>query len=240
MPFDGNYISDLNHKIMKGSYPSVPSEYSKNIKMLLHCMLIVDEKKRPTINEILKLTFIKDRIRNFLTESEIKEEFSDKKKHNFKFLKLAQTKKDDKKPEENTKNNEVIYAGNDVESAKKIMSELTNIEKDSSAINSTFVKNFEEGCIVGNESGGEAKLEDLKEKLMKELGEAIYKNAFQIVDNTVERDLIICDFEKIKNALKEKLKVEEKLLNVCYEKIQDLFSLVIKEREINFLSNKKK
>jgi len=36
-------------KIMKGSFPPIPNQYSKDLKALLLSMLQVDQKKRPTV-----------------------------------------------------------------------------------------------------------------------------------------------------------------------------------------------
>jgi NIMA (never in mitosis gene a)-related kinase len=53
MPFEGESIGDLNRKIEKGNYKSIPADYDQNMRKLLTLMLSVEESKRPTIHEIL-------------------------------------------------------------------------------------------------------------------------------------------------------------------------------------------
>ena len=46
-------------KIVKGSYPSLQGDYSKEIKNLISEMLTLDPNKRPAIHDILSiLSFI--------------------------------------------------------------------------------------------------------------------------------------------------------------------------------------
>ena len=53
-PFDTKEgLKDLNEKILKGVYEPLPEWYSKEIKDLIAAMLIVDNKKRPNIKQIL-------------------------------------------------------------------------------------------------------------------------------------------------------------------------------------------
>ena len=58
LPFDANSLPVLALKIMKGSFPPLPSQFSTNLKTLVLQMLQVDQKKRPTIEAILNKAFI--------------------------------------------------------------------------------------------------------------------------------------------------------------------------------------
>ena len=49
LPFDATSLPVLALKILKGSSPPIPSNYSKDIKSLILQMLHVDQKKRPSI-----------------------------------------------------------------------------------------------------------------------------------------------------------------------------------------------
>lgn len=76
MPFDGSNIASLSLKIIKGQYNPLPSSYTKDLRALVALMLNVDMSKRPSINEILRQSIIKSRIKNFLSEMEYDKEFS--------------------------------------------------------------------------------------------------------------------------------------------------------------------
>lgn len=53
-PFDTTEgLKDLNNKILKGDYEPIPDWYSQDMRDLIKAMLIVDNKKRPTIKQIL-------------------------------------------------------------------------------------------------------------------------------------------------------------------------------------------
>ena len=87
MPFDATSLPLLYVKIMRGNYSSVPTCYSKELRSLINSLLLVDYEKRPSINEILKLSIIKSRIKNFLNENQYDDEFSHTILHNFvKFI----------------------------------------------------------------------------------------------------------------------------------------------------------
>lgn len=76
MPFDASSLPMLYVKIIRGSYPPIPNIYSKDLRSLVNLLLTVDNDKRPSINDILRLPYIKSRIRSFLTEMEYNDEFS--------------------------------------------------------------------------------------------------------------------------------------------------------------------
>ena len=48
-PFDANSLPVLALKILKGSFPPIPSQYSKDLKALILQMLQVDQRKRPSM-----------------------------------------------------------------------------------------------------------------------------------------------------------------------------------------------
>ena len=58
LPFDATSLPVLALKILKGSFPPIPSNYSKDIKSLILQMLHVDQKKRPSIEAILLKSFL--------------------------------------------------------------------------------------------------------------------------------------------------------------------------------------
>ncbi len=53
LPFDANSLPVLALKILKGAFPPIPNQYSKDLKALLLQMLCTDQKKRPSVETIL-------------------------------------------------------------------------------------------------------------------------------------------------------------------------------------------
>ena len=70
MPFDANSLPMLTLKIIKGNYAPLPQRFSHDIRDLVSQLLNVEPEKRPSIDEILKVPFIKNRISNYLNENE--------------------------------------------------------------------------------------------------------------------------------------------------------------------------
>ena len=58
LPFEANSLPVLALKILKGSFPPLPNQYSKDLKGLILQMLQVDQKKRPSVDAILLKPFI--------------------------------------------------------------------------------------------------------------------------------------------------------------------------------------
>jgi NIMA (never in mitosis gene a)-related kinase len=52
-PFTANSLQFLALKIVKGSYPAIQGNYSKELKGLIFDMLQVDSNKRPSVADIL-------------------------------------------------------------------------------------------------------------------------------------------------------------------------------------------
>lgn len=53
LPFEANSLPVLALKIMKGAFPPIPNNYSKDLKTLLLQLLSTDQKKRPTVEMLL-------------------------------------------------------------------------------------------------------------------------------------------------------------------------------------------
>ena len=121
MPFNAVSLPLLSIKINRGVYKPPPSTYSSEIRDLLKKCLTVDPDQRPSIDDILKLPLIKNRINNFLKEvqydqnlhstmaKKYKEERK-KKKHKYKIVnkdnnKIQENKKENKEEESKTNNN---------------------------------------------------------------------------------------------------------------------------------------
>lgn len=76
MPFDASSLPMLYVKIIRGAYNPIPNFFSKELRSLIGYLLTVDSEKRPSINQILKLPYLKSRIKSFLSEMEYNSEFS--------------------------------------------------------------------------------------------------------------------------------------------------------------------
>ncbi|GIQ84835.1 hypothetical protein KIPB_006406 [Kipferlia bialata] len=74
--FDASNMKGLVMKILRGVYPPIPRHYSDDLRDLLASMFQRRPGSRPSVNKILRLSFIQKRIRNFMTEGEIRDEFS--------------------------------------------------------------------------------------------------------------------------------------------------------------------
>lgn len=81
--FDSNSMKGLVLKILRGTYPEIPSHYSQDLKDLISEMLIKDPQKRPSIRKVVEKEFLCSRISQLLTNTIAKHEFSDTflKKH---------------------------------------------------------------------------------------------------------------------------------------------------------------
>jgi NIMA (never in mitosis gene a)-related kinase len=74
--FDANNIKGLVLKILKGTYPPIPAQYSDNVKNLVAELLIKDPKKRPSIRKVLEKEFMKTRIQKIFEEATKKQELN--------------------------------------------------------------------------------------------------------------------------------------------------------------------
>lgn len=81
-PFDAAGLPQLYMKIVRGNYSPIPPQYSRDLKGLVGQMLLTDVGRRPTINQILRMQFIKTRISNYLSRSESEAEFNHTVLHN--------------------------------------------------------------------------------------------------------------------------------------------------------------
>lgn len=65
--FDANSMKGLVLKILRGSYPTIPSNYSQELKDLIADMLTKDPSKRPSMRKTLEKPFLARRITKLLT-----------------------------------------------------------------------------------------------------------------------------------------------------------------------------
>jgi NIMA (never in mitosis gene a)-related kinase len=67
--FEAGNLRNLVMKIVRGSYPSIPSRYSQDMKRLIDSCLKHHPRDRPSVNSILRFPFIQKRIEHFLSET---------------------------------------------------------------------------------------------------------------------------------------------------------------------------
>ena len=73
--FDASSMKGLVVKILRGTYPSIPSCYSQNLRDLIDEMLEKDAHKRPSVKKILEKEFLSSRISQLLSQTVAKHEF---------------------------------------------------------------------------------------------------------------------------------------------------------------------
>lgn len=75
-PFNGQNLHMLAMQIVSGLYPQLPECFSPDMKNLVKRMLMVDDTKRPNINELIKFPCIASRVQHLLSDEVFQEEFS--------------------------------------------------------------------------------------------------------------------------------------------------------------------
>ena len=108
MPFDAKSLPTLSIKINKGEYAAPSSKYSSEIRDLLKKCLTLKPEERPSIDEILKLPLIKNRINNLLNEVQFDHDLTKTMVKKYKDKKKEDEKHhhhhhEEKKEEENKK-----------------------------------------------------------------------------------------------------------------------------------------
>ena len=136
MPFNAVSLPLLSIKINRGVYQPPPGIYSSEIKDLLKKCLTLEAKNRPSIDEILQLPLIKNRIQNFLNEVQYDQDLSktmakkykDKKKEEkHKKKEENENKVNKKESEDNKKNNEDNKNNEEIKGRKIDRKKFTSI-----------------------------------------------------------------------------------------------------------------
>ena len=149
MPFEGYNMPQLYMKISTGNYPPLSKNFSQDLRNIVNSMLNIDSNKRPSIVEILRNKIIKPRIKNFLNENEINNEFSHTILHRYNVLKKHNdngvnedkdkeilsdnnysNKMSNKYSNNNKSNNHSNYHNRERDREKNIMNELNLLKKD--------------------------------------------------------------------------------------------------------------
>jgi len=67
--FTAQNVPSLILKIMKGTYPSIPSRYSDNLKKLISWLLSKNPDERPSAQQVIQMPYVTERIRKFVAQS---------------------------------------------------------------------------------------------------------------------------------------------------------------------------
>ena len=62
-------MRNLVLKIVRGSYPGISPRYSQDLRSLVDSCLRHSPRERPSINGVLRLPFVQQRIESFLSET---------------------------------------------------------------------------------------------------------------------------------------------------------------------------
>lgn len=74
--FDANCMNGLVMKILRAKYSPIPYYYSNDLRKLVDMLLNKNASKRPSVNEVLNLPFIAQRVKNLLGNTIRRKEFS--------------------------------------------------------------------------------------------------------------------------------------------------------------------
>ena len=240
MPFNAVSLPLLSIKINRGVYKPPPSSYSKEIRDLLKSCLTVDQNKRPSIDDILKLPLIKKRINNFLKEvqydqdllctmaKKYKEERK-KKKHKYKIVNKETNKN---KPQENKnegKDNE-IKNNNNIDSNQNI--KLNNVNKnDTIKMNESNYKNNSNNKDINNDTNTTEKKETKRMESDKNKVGAFFKR--QQKNATKKKETIIPNPQKQTNT-QNSVNSSEQSINKMKET-----NFLVQKNDPNFIEGKK-
>ncbi|XP_059158422.1 serine/threonine-protein kinase Nek1-like [Physella acuta] len=85
--FEASNMKNLVLKIIRGSYPPVPPQFSYDLRGLIAQLFKRNPRDRPTVNSILRKNFIMQRVRRLLSAEDLQDEFSHTVMHGHKIAK---------------------------------------------------------------------------------------------------------------------------------------------------------
>lgn len=85
-PFEANNMQMLAYKILRGYFEPINSNYSYELRNLVTSMLKRNPRERPSVNGILRKSFIMRLCEKFLTNDILIEEFSHTVLHGENFI----------------------------------------------------------------------------------------------------------------------------------------------------------
>ena len=196
MPFSAQSLPLLSIKINRGVYSPPPSVYSAELRDILKRCLTQDPEKRPSINEILQLPIIKDRINNFLSEVQYDQDLSKTMAKKYKDKKKEEKHHHHQKHEEEKNKKETKTSEEKKE--EKQEEEKTNLVNDKNKISKIFKKK-------------EKKKEDVKIKSIEDNKSLNPSNASSSSTNDNLKKTNFLSLKKGPNLQKDKVYKEDEI-----------------------------
>ena len=236
MPFNAVSLPLLSIKINRGVYKPPPSTYSKDIRNLLKKCLTVNPDERPSINDILKLPLIKNRINNFLKEVQYDQDLHttiakkykeerQKLKHKYKIVnkdKNNNNTKDNNKNIEPKKDNEIKSNNNTNQ-----ISQINNSNKNDT-IKMDEIKINEKNNTTNKEKSENKKMESDKNKVG-----AFFKKQ---KNTTKKKEISVPNSSSIENnAQSKEINLNDKKSNNNFKET----NFLVQKKETNLIKGKK-
>lgn len=69
-PFQADDMGSLFKRVLKGSYPSLPTHFSHDMRDLIKAMLTPHANERPSTSELLKMEIVQKRIKKYFSDKD--------------------------------------------------------------------------------------------------------------------------------------------------------------------------
>ena len=155
-PFRGTSLRDLYQNVMKGRYEPISNAYSSDLRNFIGKMLILDPRKRPTVNDLLNTEIIKKKIDEKKNNNIIAKAVENSNAHaNFiKTIKLPKNLNDINRalPKKRYKNIEKEMMENDEFETKKaefFKNAMNDVNKNNNNVNNNQpINNFNKQLLI--------------------------------------------------------------------------------------------
>ena len=171
-PFRGTSLKGLMNNVLNGNYPPIPSNYSKELSLLISKMLVIEPNKRASANELLKDEIVVSKIRsinNNIYNNNIKEGYNLQKANLIKTIRLPLNIKEinSKLPKKRYNPEEEMMKNDEYETMKQTFFQNLNKQKNKKNIKNHEVYNNNKREISKNKKGNlnNYQRKDNKEKL---------------------------------------------------------------------------
>lgn len=226
--FDANNMNQLIVNIIRGKHKPIDStHYSSDLRNLVDSMLTKDPSRRPSINQILRLPFIKNKLSNFLNEKLLNYEMQHTILHGRKPFAEPTLILQQNNALINNTNDKNAEIQNEKDKEKKSKNEIKKVNKN---VNHTPLNKKANAKVVDFDSNSLAGLnhDDLENK--KQMIEAEKKKLSLAQQKRLEYE------EKLKQAHERR---QRKLQQEAEEKERQLKEIQIQEKVKKSLQEKK-
>ncbi|OMJ92710.1 hypothetical protein SteCoe_4454 [Stentor coeruleus] len=162
--FDASSMKGLVVKILRGTYPPIPSCYSQNLKDLIDEMLQKDAHKRPSVKKILEKEFLASRISQLLSQTVAKHEFGS----SFLSKPVLEPRKEELKDDNIIRENERRPSSSgDRLKRKSIENEEIKVQSKEERLEYEEIVNSIKQCIEGNKNEADESFEEDEKQRVK-------------------------------------------------------------------------